>query len=137
MNRCIKPLITRVFIAAGALFISAGVLFPSPSWAERSFPKDAKRAEMNFVDFPNVLIDGQPERLPHSVRVRDESNSILMPYRLRKQVVIVNYLRNKRDEIDQVWILSAQEATVPLKPKITYSTKPMTISSDALPSYTN
>ncbi|MFV0680671.1 hypothetical protein [Ottowia sp.] len=91
---------------------------------------------MAFVDYPNVLVDGKPERLAHSVRVRDESNSILMPYKVRGRVAIVNYKRSRGD-INEVWILTKQEAAEPLKPKRTYSTKPQPVSSDALPSYSN
>jgi hypothetical protein len=116
MNRCPKAPLTAVSSAVGALLISAGLLLPSPSWAARDFPKNAQRAEMTFVALPDVLIDGQPERLDHSARIYSERNSLLVPHRVNGRTAIVNYQRQGRDgsgKVRQVWILTPEEVAKP------------------------
>ncbi|MFT3779612.1 MAG: hypothetical protein QM772_15295 [Ottowia sp.] len=71
---------------------------------------------MAFIALPDVLLNGKPERLPHSVRVRDERNAIVMPGIVNGRSAVVNYLRSARGTISDVWILSPQEAAIPLKP---------------------
>jgi hypothetical protein len=71
---------------------------------------------MTFVALPDVLIDGKPERLSHGVRVHDERNAIVMPGRVNGRTAIVNYLRDARGTVREVWLLSAQEAATPLQP---------------------
>ena len=136
MNRCSKIIKATFFIAVCATFTSAGVLFPSEARAERAFPLKAERAEMAFVALPDVTINGRPERLPHYVRVRNERNTVVMPGIINGSTAVVNYVRNGRGEVSEVWILSPQEVAVPLKP-VPIMTKPLPISSDALPSYAN
>ena len=137
MNRCSKITYALFFIAASATLTSASLTFAPEARAERGFPLKVERAEMAFVALPDVTINGQPERLPHYVRVRDERNAIVMPGIINGRTAVVNYVRNGRGEVSEIWILSAQEAKLALKPVPSFSTKPLQVSSDALPSYTN
>ena len=116
MNRCSKIASSTVFIAACALLAGAGALFSSEVRAERAFPLKTERGQMAFIELPDVLINGKPERLAHSVRVRDERNAIVMPGIVNGRSVVVNYLRSPRGTVSDVWILSPQEAAIPLKP---------------------
>ena len=116
MNRCPKTFSAIVSIAACALLASVLALFHSPARAERGFPGKVQRAQMTFVAIPDVLIDGQPERLAHGARVHNERNAIVMPGRLNGRTATVNYVR-ERGVVREVWILSEREAAIPLKPK--------------------
>ena len=79
MNRCPKSPVTPFFIAACALLVGASMVFHQEARAERGFPLKTERAEMKFIELPDVLLNGKPERLAHAVRVRDERNAIVMP----------------------------------------------------------
>lgn len=136
MNRCSKIKKTTLFIAAGALLAGAGALFHTESQAERAFPPMTQRAEMTFVQLPDVLINGTPERLPHNVRVRDERNATVVPGRVNGQKAVVNYLRDRGGTIREVWILSAQEAATPLRPQPA-PYKPASAASGATASFLN
>ena len=135
MNRCPKSPVTPFFIAACALLAVASMAFHQEARAERGFPLKTERAEMKFVELPDVLLNGKPERLAHAVRVRDERNAIVMPGTVNGRSAVVNYLRDARGQVREVWILSPQEAAIPLKPVPT-TLRPAR-SADATTSYAN
>ena len=135
MNRCPKSPVTLFFIAACALLAVASMAFHQEARAERGFPLKTERAEMKFVELPDVLLNGKPERLAHAVRVRDERNAIVMPGVVNGRTAVVNYLRDARGQVREVWILSPQEAALPLKPVPT--TRRPAPSADATASYTH
>ena len=70
---------------------------------------------MKFVELPDVLLNGKPERLAHAVRVRDERNALVRPGHIAGRTAIVNYLRDAGGRVREVWILSEAEAAIPLK----------------------
>jgi len=135
MNRCPKSPVTPFFIAACALLVGASMVFHQEARAERGFPLKTERAEMKFIELPDVLLNGKPERLAHAVRVRDERNAIVMPGVVNGRTAVVNYLRDARGQVREVWILSPQEAALPLKPVPT--TRRPAPSADATASYTH
>ena len=135
MNRCPKSPVTPFFIAACALLAVASMAFHQEARAERGFPLKTERAEMKFIELPDVLLNGKPERLAHAVRVRDERNAIVMPGVVNGRTAVVNYLRDARGQVREVWILSPQEAALPLKPVPT--TRRPAPSADATASYTH
>ena len=135
MNRYSNILRTTFFIAVSACVVSAGLGFHAEARAERGFPLKTERAEMKFVELPDVLLNGKPERLAHAVRVRDERNAIVMPGTVNGRSAVVNYLRDARGQVREVWILSPQEAAIPLKPVPT-TLRPAP-SADATASYAN
>ena len=135
MNRCPKSPVTPFLIAACALLVGASMVFHQEARAERGFPLKTERAEMKFVELPDVLLNGKPERLAHAVRVRDERNAIVMPGTVNGRSAVVNYLRDARGQVREVWILSPQEAAIPLKPVPT-TLRPAP-SADATASYAN
>ena len=135
MNRCPKSPVTPFFRAACALLVGASMDFHQEARAERGFPLKTERAEMKFIELPDVLLNGKPERLAHAVRVRDERNAIVMPGVVNGRTAVVNYLRDARGQVREVWILSPQEAALPLKPVPT--TRRPAPSADATASYTH
>jgi hypothetical protein len=116
MIRCLPFRFASVSIAFCALLVTSMAVFPSQAWAARTFPPKVQRAEMTFVAVPDVLIDGQPVRMDHSVRIHSERNTLVRPGGLNGRTAIVNYLREGRDaqgKVREVWILSAEEIAVP------------------------
>jgi hypothetical protein len=59
---------------------------------------------------PNILINGQPERLSPGARIKNSSNMIVLSGNLVGQPVLVNYLRDAQGQIHEVWLLNATEA---------------------------
>lgn len=112
MNRCLTFLKTPVLLLA--LFLAgAACLSPSVSQAQtetRQFPKAALRGMLEVTQPPQILINGQVERLSPGVRIKGQNNLIVMSGTLVGQSVLVNYVRNQQGLIQDVWILSAIEA---------------------------
>ena len=115
MNRCSKATRTTIFIASCALVASAGALFHPDARAERGFPAKTQRGEMTFTELPDVVLNGKAERLAHSVRVHDERNALVRPGHVNGRSAVVNYVRDGGGTVREVWILSEQEAAIPLK----------------------
>ena len=112
MNRCLTflktPLLLLAFLLAGAACLS-----PSVSQAQtetRQFPKTALRGMLEITQPPQILINGQVERLAPGARIKGQNNLIVMSGALVGQSVLVNYVRNQQGMIQDVWILSAIEA---------------------------
>ena len=92
-----------------------GLALAGPALAlDRLFPPQTKRGEMSGVDFPAVKIDGAERRLSAGAWIKNENNTIDMPVTLRGRQFIVNYTETQQGEINRVWILSPDEASVPL-----------------------
>ena len=112
MNRCLTLLKTPALALA---FVLAGAACLSPSVAQaqtetRQFPKAALRGMLEVTQPPQILINGQVERLSPGVRIKGPNNLIVMSGMLVGQRVLVNYVRNQQGLIQDVWILSAIEA---------------------------
>jgi hypothetical protein len=86
--------------------------------ATRKFPATALRGMLKVVQTPEILIDGQPERLSPGSRIRDLSNRLVLSASITGQEFIVNFVRNPFGEVHEVWILSDAE----IKQKITLNT---------------
>ena len=116
MHRCSKPSIASIFIAASAFLTGAGAIFPSEAQAQRLFPQRIERGEITFTAPPQVLLNGQPERLSHGVRVRTERNTFALSGTLRGKTFVVNYVRDPAGMIREIWLLTPEEAQREVKP---------------------
>lgn len=112
MNRCWTFPRHRRFIAASICLGALAALASPPAQAQmqRLFPHGVQRAQISFVEPPQVLLDGRPERLAPGARVRNEHNMIALSGTLRGQTFIVNYLRDPAGVVRDIWILTPQEA---------------------------
>jgi len=111
MNRCLFPLKAPIFSLALAL--SSLSLVPTGATAQglvRQFPAPALRGVLEVVAPPQILINGQPERLSPGARIKSPSNLLVMSGNLVGQRLIVNYLRDNQGMIHEVWLLSPAEA---------------------------
>ena len=119
MNRCAKPLIASFFIAACAFLASAAAIFPSDAQAQaqRRFPPKAERGTISFGGGREVLLNAKADYLAAGAQVRNERNTIVMPGTLQASAYTVNYLRDPRGQLREVWILTPAEIERPLPGK--------------------
>jgi len=113
MNRCLKFLPALASTAALALLAVAGAGFPPDASAQtgvRTFPAEALRGTLEVTAPPQVVLDGQADRLSPGARIFNTSNLLALSGGLVGQSLTVNYTRDGAGLIHQVWILTADEA---------------------------
>ncbi|HSV50867.1 MAG TPA: hypothetical protein VLJ57_02030 [Burkholderiaceae bacterium] len=119
MNRCLKNRLANclgmALIATSALpvlSIGAGLAFPSEATAQgiRLFPAAARRAILVVATAPEILLNGNPERLSPGARIRGATNTFVTPSSLSGQRVLVNYVRDPQGMVHEIWILTEAEA---------------------------
>ena len=101
------------FIAACAGIACAGGTFSSQSQAQtiqREFPAAALRGTLVVTAPPVVSLDGQPDKLSPSARIRTENSMIALSGSLVGQQLLVNYTRDAAGLVNEVWVLTEQEA---------------------------
>ena len=112
MNRCFYAL-KGFSLGLMALLLSLITLAPVPLAAQglvRQFPAAAKRGTLEVTQPPNILINGQAERLSPGARIKNTDNMIVLSGSLIGQAVLVNYLRDPQGQIHEVWLLNPAEA---------------------------
>lgn len=77
---------------------------------ERPFPPHVKRGKLTPAYYPDIIIDGKARRLAPSSRIFNRDNLIEMPASLRGKDIVVNYAEDGDGNIDQVWMLTPDEA---------------------------
>ena len=63
---------------------------------------------------PELLLDGNAERLSPGARIRGENNLLVMSGSIAGQSLVVAYVRNPQGQLHDVWILNATEAQMPM-----------------------
>jgi hypothetical protein len=98
MNRCLL-----VFVLAFAAAVA-------PAHAQRVFERNALRGELQVIQPPEALLNGQPVRLAPGARIRNAQNLIQMSGALLGQTLVVNYTLDGLGLVRDVWILTEAEA---------------------------
>jgi hypothetical protein len=75
----------------------------------RSFPLNVKRGTISGSIYPQILIDGQIQRLSPGAKIKSKQNMIVMPSSLMSNVFTVNYTIDNLGYVDKVWILTEEE----------------------------
>ena len=112
MNRCPNSLCACALLLL-LLLAAPAAWWPADAFAQavvRKFPDTAKRGSMSFTAGPDVLINGNAERLAPGVRIRGTNNLLVMPGPLVGQTLLVNYVREPQGLVREIWILSESEA---------------------------
>lgn len=112
MNRCLYPP-RRLFFSMTALLLCLSSLSPETVGAQnlvRQFPAAARRGTLEVTAPPNVLLNGQADRLSPGARIKNTNNALVLSGSLVGQRVLVNYLREPQGLIHEVWILTDAEA---------------------------
>ncbi|HZW20250.1 hypothetical protein [Noviherbaspirillum sp.] len=86
--------------------------------ADRPFPAPTKRGTMTPAPFPEIVIDGKLRRLSPGARIWNQDNLIEMATAIRGSNLAVNYTENFQGDIDRVWLLTPEEARVPVAKQI-------------------
>lgn len=110
MNRCLPA---RKGFFLGLMSLLLVTLAPAPAAAQdlvRQFPAAAKRGTLEVTQPPNILINGQAERLSPGARIKNPNNMIVLSGSLVGQALLVNYLRDPQGQIHEVWLLNPAEA---------------------------
>lgn len=105
MNRCIPSFPA---LLATALMVLAGSA--TAQEAVRPFPATAKRATLQVMQPPDVLLNGQAARLSPGARIRGTNNLLILSGALVGQQVLVNYMLDPVGLVHEVWVLNATEA---------------------------
>jgi hypothetical protein len=84
--------------------------YQAPRVGVRQFPASAKRGWLQVTTPPDVVINGDAERLSPGHRIRAANNSLVMSAQLVGRKFEVNYTRNPQGQIHEVWILTRLEA---------------------------
>lgn len=119
MNRC-SPRLPFPFLAAALIYLgTAALLSPLPAQAQtqneaanggRNFPDGTLRGRLRMLDFPQAELDGRLEVLAPGTRIRNAQNMVVTGSTLLGQDLAVNYLRDPAGQVQQIWILSPDEA---------------------------
>jgi hypothetical protein len=118
MNRCKTPLKAMLALAAmGALLAPAAAQLQDPSQTQneaalggRNFPAGTLRGSLLVVNWPEIELDGQPERLSPGARIQGPDRMLVMPASITGQKLLVNYTRDAAGLVREVWILTPIEA---------------------------
>lgn len=118
MNRCATPLWQarlRGLAAAGATLLPLATtlpcLAPLPAVAQvqRNFPQNALRGELQILQPPEALLNGQPVRLAPGARLRDADNMIQVSNRMAGAKLAVHYTLDTLGLVKDVWVLQPAE----------------------------
>ncbi|MDP3651325.1 MAG: hypothetical protein Q8R67_06545 [Rhodoferax sp.] len=113
MNRCLpKP---APYLAAWRIALLTALLcFGASAMAQvttaRPFPPTAKLGAMLITHPPEMLINGQVERLSPGARIRGTNNMLVMSGALVGQSLLVAYVREPLGLVHEVWVLTEAEA---------------------------
>ena len=95
----------------------------------REFPAAALRATLSVSAPPEILLNGNRERLAPGARIRNTNNMLVMSASLVGDTYIVNYVREPQGLIKDIWLLT--EAEVAQKRKGMEPVTNFTFQSDA------
>ena len=119
MTRCVS-LFTAAALSCALL---AGVAVPAahaqgyPA-GTRSFPDIAQRGTLVITAMPEVTLNGKPIRTSPGFRLFDAKNRLVFAHTLQGQKFTVNYVIEPNTQwLHQAWILTPEEAKVPLPAK--------------------
>lgn len=117
MNRCLPRRFPRLTALMLALAAYMALSLPAPVAAQTAprippISPAAKRGVLVVTAPPEVLLNGQPERLAPGARIRGRNNLLVLSASLVGQELLVSYVRDQLGLLHQVWILTEAEAAL-------------------------
>jgi hypothetical protein len=103
MLRCV---LKACLAAALPLLLAAG----ATAQTSRPFPATALRGALIVTQPPEVLLNGNAERLSPGARIRGANNMLQMSGALVGLNLLVHYTREPSGLVQDVWILTPEEA---------------------------
>jgi hypothetical protein len=101
MNRCLAFTALLACVCASAAMAQV-----------RSFPNAALRGVLQVTQPPNIVLDGQADRLSPGARILGPRNELVLSGSLVGERLVVNYVREPHGMVHQVWLLNAEEAAL-------------------------
>lgn len=105
-----RPFLRRALRALGTAALAGTAAFAHAQ--PRPFPPNALRGRLRIDAPPAVTLDGRPDQLSPGARIRDIHNRFVTTASFAGQDLVVNYTREHGGQINEVWVLSAEEAAV-------------------------
>ncbi len=78
----------------------------------RNFPADALRGELKVLQPPAVELNGKAARLAPGARIRGTNNLSVVSAQIAGQKLVVHYTLDIHGLVQDVWVLTADEAAV-------------------------
>jgi hypothetical protein len=95
-----------------ALAALAATCIVAPAVAQqRGFPQNALRGGLVIVSPTEAVLNGQPARLAPGLRIRGQDNMLQMSGTLLGLKLLVHYTVDSQGLVNNVWILTADEAS--------------------------
>ncbi len=108
----------RLFLLALAATIALPALAQDYGREPRPFPPSAKRGKMTpGYAPPDITIDGKARQMSPAARIFSDENLTVVPGSLSEKDIVVNYTEDMNGNIDRVWILTREEARLPVPGK--------------------
>jgi len=93
------------------LFAAATACLVAPAAAQqRNFPPNALRGALVIATPSEATLNGRPARLAPGLRIRGQDNMLAMSGALIGAHLLVHYTTDIYGLVDNVWILTPQEA---------------------------
>lgn len=80
-----------------------------PMAIQRQLPVGSLRGELTLTNPPEVVLNGQADRLAPGARIRGQNNMLVFPGAAIGQKLVVNYTRESYGLILDVWVLRPDE----------------------------
>jgi hypothetical protein len=101
-----------------SLILLAALLFTGFSvqamQLERNFPEGVKRGKLTTTALAEMVIDGKFRVATPVLRIYSEDNLTVTLASVDVKNLVINYLENDVGEVVKIWILTADEASVPI-----------------------
>ena len=110
MNRCKS--ISFIHKRFAILFVATLFLANTSAWAQmtlRTFPPTAQAGVLQVMAPPEVMLNGQPDRLSPGAQIRDTNNMMAVSGMLIGRQFVVAYVREPMGMIHRVWVLNDAE----------------------------
>lgn len=82
--------------------------------AERFFPAHTQRGKLTMTELADVVIDGKLRVTAINLRIINEFGGFIAPASLWVKDSPINYTVNEFAEVDTIWVLTKEEASIPL-----------------------
>jgi len=101
-----------------AVSLVAGILsLASVAAMARNFPANALRGELQVLQPPAAELNGKTARLAPGARIRGTNNLSVVSGQIAGQKLVVHYTLDTHGLVQDVWVLTADEAAVKPWPK--------------------
>ncbi|MBZ8141929.1 hypothetical protein CLD22_18730 [Rubrivivax gelatinosus] len=96
-------------VTLAALLASTALPGAAQIVVQRKLAPNSLRAELVVTQPPELLLNGKSARLAPGARIHGENNLLVLSGSIAGQKLAVNYTRELRGEVLEVWILNAAE----------------------------